>query len=87
MIGPCARTLDLSLLPVVKSVFFHPFVSGGMFFGVFSSPFPEEEISDYIAHGPIIRVFTVVGRDKPQARTAVLRVGNIVTGLWERNLY
>ena len=31
-----------------------------MFFGVFFPPFPEEEISDYIAHCPIIRVFTVL---------------------------
>ena len=27
---------------------------------MFSAPFPEEEISDYIAHGPIIRVLMVV---------------------------
>ena len=53
---------------------------------MFSPPFPEEEISDYIAHGPMIRVFTVVGWDKLRARTGVLRVGNIVMGLWERNL-
>ena len=26
---------------------------------MFFAPFSEEEISDYIAHGPIIRVFTV----------------------------
>ena len=26
---------------------------------MFSPPIPEEEISDYIAHGPFIRVFTV----------------------------
>ena len=57
--GPCARTLDLPLL--VRSVFFYFFfVSGDAFFGAFSPPFPEEEISDYIAHGPFIRVFTVV---------------------------
>jgi len=30
---------------------------------VFIAPFPEEEISDYIAHRPIIRVFTVGTRD------------------------
>ena len=58
--GPCARTLDLPLL--VRSVFFYfLFVSGDAFFGAFSPPFPEEEISDYIAHGPFIRVFTVYG--------------------------
>ena len=28
---------------------------------MFFPPFPEEEISDYIAHGPFIRVFTVYG--------------------------
>jgi len=27
--------------------------------GVFFTPFPKEEISGYIAHGPIIRVFMV----------------------------
>jgi len=32
---------------------------GKYIFGVFFAPFPEEEISDYITHGPIIRVFTV----------------------------
>ena len=26
---------------------------------MFFAPFPEEEILDYIAHGPIIRVLTV----------------------------
>ena len=56
--GQCARTLDLPLL--VRFVFFYFFfVSGDAFFGVFSPPFPEEEISDDIAHGPFIRVFTV----------------------------
>ena len=33
------------------------FVSGGVLFGVF--PSPVEEISDDMAHGPIVRVFTV----------------------------
>jgi len=28
-------------------------------FLVFLAPFPEEEISDHIAHGPIIRLLTV----------------------------
>ena len=28
---------------------------------MFFALFPEEEISDYIAHGPIIRVLTVTG--------------------------
>jgi len=35
-------------------------VPWGQIFGVFFAPFPEEEISDYIAHGPIIRVLTVL---------------------------
>ena len=56
IIGPCARTLDLPLILVVRSVFFSfSFVSGGVIL-VCSPPLPEEEISDYIAHGPIIRV-------------------------------
>ena len=56
-----SRTLDLPLL--VRSVFFYFFFvsGGGHFFGLFSPPFPEEEISDYIAHVPIIRVFTGTG--------------------------
>jgi len=35
------------------------FVSWGQIFGVFFAPFPEEDIPDRIAHGPIIRVLTV----------------------------
>jgi len=31
-----------------------------MFFGVFPAPFPEEEILDYLAHGPIVQVLTVI---------------------------
>ena len=54
------RTLDLPLL--VRSVFFYFFfLSRGTCFLVFFPPFPEEEISDYIAHGPFIRVFFTVG--------------------------
>jgi hypothetical protein len=56
--GPCARTLELPLL-VRPGVFFFLFVSESRFFAVFFAPFPEEEILDYIAHGPLIRVFTV----------------------------
>ena len=41
------------------------FVSWGQIFGVFFAPFPEEEISDYIAHGPIIRVLTAVEPECP----------------------
>ena len=41
-------------------LFSFSFVSWGQIFGVFFAPFPEEEISDYIAHGPIIRVLTVL---------------------------
>ena len=65
--GPCARMLDFPLL--VRSVFFYFFfVSGDAFFGVFPPPFPEEEISDYIAHGPFIRVFTVLDKNKRSGR-------------------
>ena len=46
-------------LLVKSGVFSFSFVSWGQIFGVFFAPFPEEEISDYIAHGPIIRVLTV----------------------------
>ena len=35
------------------------FVSWGQIFAVFLAPIPEEGISDYIAHSPIIRVLTV----------------------------
>ena len=56
--GPCARTLGLPLQ--VRSVFFYFFFClGGRVFWCVSPPFPEEEISDYIAHGPFVRVFTV----------------------------
>jgi len=56
----CDRTLELPLL--VRSEFFSFLsVSGGRFLVCFFAPFPREEISDYIAHGPIIRVFTVLG--------------------------
>jgi len=58
IIGQCARTLDLSLL-VRSVVFFFFFCLGGQILGVFFAPFPEEGVSDYIAHGPIIRVLTV----------------------------
>ena len=60
IIGPCARTLDLPLR-VRSSVFSFSFISGGGIFGVFFTPFPEEEISDCIVYGPIIRVLTVCG--------------------------
>ena len=53
--GPCARTLDLPLI-VRSGVFLFFFLSRG---GRFLAPFPEEEISGNIAHGPFIRVFTV----------------------------
>ena len=51
------RTLDLPLL-VRSSVFYFSFVSGGQIFGVFFRPFSRGEISDHIAHDPIIRVLT-----------------------------
>ena len=57
--GPCARTLDLPLL-VRSSVFsFFFFGLGGEDFWCVFDPFPEEEISDYRAQGPFIRVLTV----------------------------
>ena len=34
-----------------------------MFFAVFFAPFPEKGILDYIAHRPIIQVFTVEERN------------------------
>jgi len=55
----CARTLELPLL--VRCEFFSFLSVSGERFSVFFASFPEEEISDYIAHGAIIRVFTVVG--------------------------
>ena len=60
IIGPCARTLDFPLL-VRPGAFSFSFVSWGQIFGIFFALFllVEEEISDYIAHGPIIRVLTV----------------------------
>ena len=45
-------------LLVRSGVFFFFFVSGADFWCVFDS-FPEEEISDYMAQGPFIRVLTV----------------------------
>jgi len=56
---PCARTLDLPL-SVRSGVFFFFFWLSGQIFGVFFAPFPEEEISDYIAQGSFIRVLTVI---------------------------
>ena len=56
--NPCARTLELLLL-VRSGVFSFLFVSESTFFGAFVDPFPEEDISDYPAHGPIIRALTV----------------------------
>jgi len=44
---------------MVRCVFLFSFSLMGQIFGVFFAPFPEEEISDYIAHGLIIRVLTV----------------------------
>ena len=35
----------------------------GQIFGVFFASLPEEEISDYIAHGQMIRVLTVICSD------------------------
>ena len=49
--------LELPLLLWSSLVFF--FLALGAYFLSFT-PFPKEEIRDYIAHGPIIRDFTVV---------------------------
>jgi len=59
IIGPFARTLELPLLlwPGVFSLFF--LSRGADFLGVFT-PFAEGQISDYIAHGLIIRGFTAI---------------------------
>jgi len=43
---PCARTLELPL-SVRSGAFFFFLCLGGLSFGVFFAPFPEEEISDY----------------------------------------
>ena len=53
IIEPWARTLDLPLL-----------VRGASFLLCFRPPFPEEEISDYIAHGVQLFEFFRVGDDK-----------------------
>jgi len=45
--------------PSKVCVFLLFLLSRGACFLVFPPPFPEEEISDCIAHGPIIQVFTV----------------------------
>jgi len=48
IIGPCSRTLVVSL-SMVWCFFLFSSVSGrggGQIFGVFCAPFPEEEISD-----------------------------------------
>lgn len=58
--GPCARALELSLL--VRSGFFSLLICpGGGFLSLLSAPISEEEILDYLTHGPFIRVFTVLG--------------------------
>ena len=60
IIGLCVRTLDLPLL-VRFGVFVFFFCLGrGRFLVCFSPSFPEEEISDYIAHGSTIQVFMVL---------------------------
>ena len=47
---------------VKKFLFFFLSERGGMgrVFAVFFAPYPEKGIPDYIAHRPIIQVFTVV---------------------------
>lgn len=55
------RTLDSPLLVMSGTILLllFSFVSGGQTLGCIFRPFPEEEISDYIVHGPIIGVLTV----------------------------
>jgi len=45
IIGPCDKTLDLPLLVRCFLLFL---------LGLFFAPYPEEEILDYLAHGPSI---------------------------------
>jgi len=57
---PCEMNTVKTRINGVRSGFFYFFfVLGDVFFGVFFRPFPEEEISDDIAHDLFIRVFTV----------------------------
>jgi len=43
------------------------FFLGGQIFVVFLAPFPEEEISDYLAQGSFIRVLTVGFKESQKA--------------------
>jgi len=54
-------SLDFPLLVWSRIIFFFLSQRGerGRVFAVFFAPFPEKGIPDYIAHRPIIQVFTV----------------------------
>ena len=45
--------------------------------GVSFAPFPEEEVSDYTAHGPIIRVLTV-GHRWPSVRRCLSSIIGVI---------
>ena len=54
--------VQLSSLSKVKKFLFFSVSAGGKgcVFAVFFAPIPEKGISDFIAHGSIIQVFTVL---------------------------
>ena len=55
----CVVELCLSLWGRETFVFFSVSAGGGgCVFAVFSAPIPEKGISDFIAHGSILQVFT-----------------------------
>ena len=77
-------------LLVRSGVFSFFFCLGGRFLVCFS-PLPEEEISDYLAQGSLIRVLTVLQEEKamravvpgPELETAVgLGVPLVIGGVW-----
>jgi len=70
--GPCARTLELP--PSKVWPFFSFLFLLGVFFGVFSASILGEEIPDYMAHSPFIRVFMVrsdLSRARPWLRAGL----------------
>jgi len=66
-----------SLSKVKKFLFFYLSRKGerGCVFAVFFSPVPEKEILDFIAHGSIIQVFTVVLDNLKSLRTLCTKMG------------
>jgi len=70
--------VGVASLGMVWRFFLLFFLSRGADFWCFLTPFPEEEVSDYIAHGLIIRGFTIYmgvrggrGKKKGNERGAV----------------